>query len=57
MTAIAIVGSGLIGRAWAISFARGGHEVRLYDETAGVAAAAQTFAGRSAADAGGRRAS
>lgn len=27
----AIVGSGLIGRSWAIVFARGGHEVRLWD--------------------------
>ena len=45
MSAIAIVGAGLIGRAWAISFARGGHEVRLFDETPGVAGAAQKFAG------------
>jgi 3-hydroxyacyl-CoA dehydrogenase len=30
--AIAIVGAGLIGRAWAIVFARSGFEVRLYDE-------------------------
>jgi len=28
---IAIVGAGLIGRAWAIVFARGGHPVSLYD--------------------------
>ncbi|MGI8896305.1 MAG: 3-hydroxyacyl-CoA dehydrogenase [Casimicrobiaceae bacterium] len=28
---IAIVGAGLIGRAWAIVFARGGHPVALYD--------------------------
>ena len=26
-----IVGSGLIGRSWAISFARAGHDVRLWD--------------------------
>lgn len=45
MSAIAIVGSGLVGRAWAISFARGGHDVRLYDETPGAAAAAHKFAG------------
>ncbi len=44
MSAIAIVGSGLIGRAWAISFARGGHEVRLFDETPGAAASARQFA-------------
>lgn len=28
---IAVVGSGLIGQAWAIVFARGGHAVRLWD--------------------------
>lgn len=28
---IAVVGSGLIGQAWAIVFARGGHDVRLWD--------------------------
>jgi L-gulonate 3-dehydrogenase len=33
---IAIVGSGLIGRAWAIVFAGGGCEVALYDSVAGV---------------------
>ena len=35
---IAIVGSGLIGRAWAMIFARGGYAVRLYDSVPGVAA-------------------
>jgi L-gulonate 3-dehydrogenase len=30
-TVVAIVGSGLIGRAWAISFARSGCDVRLWD--------------------------
>jgi L-gulonate 3-dehydrogenase len=34
---VAIVGSGLIGRAWAIVFAGGGCEVVLYDAVAGVA--------------------
>jgi len=34
---VAIVGSGLIGRAWAIVFAGGGCEVALYDAVAGVA--------------------
>jgi 3-hydroxyacyl-CoA dehydrogenase len=29
---VAIVGAGLIGRAWAIVFARGGFRVRLYDQ-------------------------
>jgi len=32
LSRVAIVGSGLIGRAWAISFARAGHEVALWDE-------------------------
>jgi 3-hydroxyacyl-CoA dehydrogenase len=44
MAIIAIVGAGLIGRAWAIAFARGGHDVRLYDEIAGAAAKAARFA-------------
>jgi 3-hydroxyacyl-CoA dehydrogenase len=34
MGKVAIVGSGLVGRAWAISFARAGHEVALWDEDA-----------------------
>jgi 3-hydroxyacyl-CoA dehydrogenase len=33
----AIVGSGFIGRAWAISFARAGTNVRLWDQTEGAA--------------------
>jgi 3-hydroxyacyl-CoA dehydrogenase len=32
MTRVAIVGSGFIGRAWAITFARGGSDVVLWDE-------------------------
>ncbi len=28
---VAIIGAGIVGRAWAISFARGGCETRLYD--------------------------
>ena len=35
MPKIAIVGSGFIGRAWAISFARAGHAVALWDEQPG----------------------
>jgi len=31
MSKVAIVGSGFIGRAWAISFARAGHNVALWD--------------------------
>ena len=34
MSKVAIVGAGFIGRAWAISFARAGHEVTLWDEDA-----------------------
>ena len=32
MNGIALVGLGLVGRAWAISFARAGHDVALFDE-------------------------
>ena len=32
MIKIALVGMGLVGRAWAISFARAGHDVLLWDE-------------------------
>jgi L-gulonate 3-dehydrogenase len=32
---VAVIGSGLIGRAWAISFARAGHSVRLWSPTPG----------------------
>lgn len=31
MSKVAIVGSGFVGRAWAISFARAGHDVALWD--------------------------
>ena len=31
MSKVAIVGAGFVGRAWAISFARAGHEVALWD--------------------------
>lgn len=42
---IAIIGSGLIGRAWAISFARGGHQVALFDaDDKAVASALGTIA-------------
>ncbi|QEX19020.1 3-hydroxyacyl-CoA dehydrogenase [Hypericibacter terrae] len=40
---VAVVGAGLIGRAWAITFARGGANVALYDPQAGAAAAALGF--------------
>jgi L-gulonate 3-dehydrogenase len=34
---VAIVGAGLIGRAWALAFARGGCHVKLFDPIAGIA--------------------
>lgn len=34
---VAIVGTGLIGRSWAICFARRNHQVRLFDHVAGAA--------------------
>ncbi len=47
---IAIVGAGLIGRSWAIVFARGGYEVALYDADAGQTARALETIGVSLAD-------
>jgi L-gulonate 3-dehydrogenase len=35
MEKVAIIGAGLIGRAWAMVFARAGHAVKLYDSTPG----------------------
>ncbi len=35
MEKIAIIGSGLIGRAWAMVFARAGHQVKMYDAAPG----------------------
>lgn len=35
MEKVAIIGTGLIGRAWAMVFARAGHTVKLYDSTPG----------------------
>jgi L-gulonate 3-dehydrogenase len=40
MKRVAIVGSGLIGRSWAIVFARAGWTVALYDAVDGVATSA-----------------
>src|SRR3954465_6669089 len=37
MEKIAIIGCGLIGRAWATVFARAGHSVKLYDSASGAA--------------------
>lgn len=37
---IALIGTGIIGQSWAISFARAGHAVRLFDHMEGAADAA-----------------
>jgi L-gulonate 3-dehydrogenase len=41
--ATAVIGSGFIGRAWAISFARAGSSVRLWDQADGAAAKALDY--------------
>jgi L-gulonate 3-dehydrogenase len=46
MTKIAIIGSGLIGRAWATVFASHGFDVALYDVVPEVAKAARSHIGR-----------
>lgn len=38
--AVGLIGAGTIGRAWAVVFARAGHDVRLFDIKRGAAAAA-----------------
>jgi 3-hydroxyacyl-CoA dehydrogenase len=43
MSKVAIVGCGFVGRAWAISYARAGHEVVLWDENAAACDAALTY--------------
>lgn len=40
MVEISIIGSGFVGRGWAVCFARAGHRVRLWDPAAGAAAEA-----------------
>src|SRR5262245_6808022 len=40
MPRVAVIGSGLIGRAWAMVFARAGWDVAMYDAVDGVAAKA-----------------
>lgn len=42
-TRIAVIGTGLIGRAWAIVFLRGGFEVALWDANPGAAEFARDF--------------
>ncbi len=46
MSKIALVGLGLVGRAWAISFARAGHEVAIWDERAEAIGEALSFVNR-----------
>ncbi len=46
MTMIAIIGSGLIGRAWATVFASHGFQVALHDAVPGVAKAARAHIGK-----------
>jgi L-gulonate 3-dehydrogenase len=43
MSKIALVGLGLVGRAWAIGFARAGHDVAIWDEKPGAADEALRF--------------
>src|SRR5258705_451698 len=43
MSKFAVVGAGFIGRAWAISFARAGHEVALWDQDAAAPSAALDY--------------
>ncbi len=43
MPKVAVIGAGLIGRAWSMVFARAGWDVRLWDGVAGVADHAQTL--------------
>lgn len=47
---IAIVGSGLVGQAWAIVFARGGHEVNMWDGDPAAVAHAQALITKQVAD-------
>ncbi len=46
MSKIAIIGSGLVGRSWAISFARAGHDAFLWDAEPDVAEAAIGYIGK-----------
>ena len=43
MGRVAIIGSGLVGRGWAISYARAGHEVSLWDADPAAPAAATDY--------------
>ena len=43
MAKVAIIGSGFVGRAWAISFARAGHDIALWDSDPAAPARAISF--------------
>ena len=43
MTRVAVIGSGFVGRAWAISFARAGCEIALWDQDREAPAKAQAY--------------
>jgi 3-hydroxyacyl-CoA dehydrogenase len=43
MARVAIIGTGFIGRAWAISYARAGHDITLWDEQADAPRAALAY--------------
>ncbi len=43
MAKIAIIGTGFVGRGWAISFARAGHEIALWDAAAAAPGAALAY--------------
>lgn len=43
MANVAIIGSGFIGRAWAISFARAGHDVRMWDQAPAATSGARDY--------------
>jgi len=45
MTAVAVIGAGFIGRAWAISFARAGLDVALFDREAAALERARAYIG------------
>src|ERR1700728_3548039 len=45
---IACIGAGVIGRSWALAFARAGYTVNLYDADASIANKAMQFIGLSA---------
>ena len=43
MAKVAVVGSGFVGRAWAISFARAGHDVRMWDQSPAATSGARDY--------------